>query len=263
MELVNSRKFRMELDSASLAKRAGKSEGEVLATIAAVKKASVPLRKMVTVAEGKKAKKYTVARLAVGPITTHYGKFNMFYIHVNDRWKVYEVLYKGLLDGNMMPKFDSKSIMMRIDSGCETGQKFGDLTCDCKWQLFNAMHAIDKHGAGMIVHIPAQEGRGLGITFKLGMLSLQSALGLNTVEASLLLAGNADRRDYAGVVGVLKFFGLPKGATINMLTNNPDKTRIFADNGYKVKSLKIEEANPNSILRRHYEAKRRYLGHKL
>src|SRR3989344_7132635 len=80
---------------------------------------------------------YEVARTAFGPILTPYGDLYQVNFTVDDRWKEYKVIVKAGFDEDaVMPKFDSlKPAYLRIDSGCEPGQMFYDMACDCKRQL--------------------------------------------------------------------------------------------------------------------------------
>ena len=64
----------------------------------------------------------------------------------------------------------------------------------------------------MIINVPAQDGRGMGISFKLATLWLQDTLGVDTVESASMIApgGVIDIRTYSGIIGILKFLIFPK-----------------------------------------------------
>ncbi len=163
-----------------------------------------------------------------------------------------------------MPIFQNPhTITMRIDSGCESGQKFGDITCDCKDQLFLAMREIAKIGEGIMINIPHQDGRGMGNPFKLATLSLQEQLRLTTVEAASVLtnAGPIDKRSYGGVIAILRFLQISERCEICLITNNPYKFKVFEENGYRAKRVPVA-IQPTQHTRRHLEAKQLYLGHK-
>ncbi|MEK9151523.1 MAG: hypothetical protein AAB547_02735, partial [Patescibacteria group bacterium] len=171
----------------------------------------------------------------------------------------------GLDQNHLIPAFKQTiSLVLRTDSGCETGQVFGDLTCECNEQLHLALKTIEKVGEGMIITIPRQDGRGMGLTFKLATLWLQDVLGVNTVESATLLApgGVIDVRTYSGVICILKFFGIAKNCKINLATNNPKKAEVFAENGYTVVDYTPIIVEPNEHTEMHLKAKQDHLGHK-
>lgn len=104
----------------------------------------------------------------------------------------------------------------------------------------------------------------MGLTFKLATLWLQDVLGVNTVESATLLApgGVIDVRTYAGVICILKFFGISKNCEINLATNNPKKAEVFAENGYAVVDYTPIIVEPNEHTEMHLKAKQKHLGHK-
>lgn len=155
-------------------------------------------------------------------------------------------------------------LVLRIDSGCETGQVFGDLTCECNDQLYLALETLEEVGEGMLINIPCQDGRGMGLTFKLATLWIQDMLGVNTVEAASLLVpgGVIDVRTYSGVICILKFFGISTTCWINLATNNPKKADVFAENGYMMADYIPVVIEPNEYTKAHLQAKQDHLGHK-
>ena len=120
--------------------------------------------------------------------------------------------YSVLAMGQLTPAFrlsfpGAEDLLLRIDSGCETGQLFGDRTCECHQQLDLCMQKIMRRGHGLIINIPFQDGRGMGLPFKLATLQLQLDLGVHTVDSFAMLDpdGRRDIRNYAGVIAILKF----------------------------------------------------------
>lgn len=115
---------------------------------------------------------YAVERRGIGVLNTEYGKFWQYSFSIDDQWEKYSVIVKAEIDQQTFaPIFKEKErLVLRTDSGCETGQLFGDLTCDCGEQLHLAMKTIAEVGEGMIINIPHQDGRGMGLTFKLATL---------------------------------------------------------------------------------------------
>ncbi len=247
-----------------IATKSNMSAKEVASFLCSVKHSMEPLSKRLSVIENGIKRYYTVERKGIGVLKTEYGKFWQYTFTINDRWKKYSVIVRAEFNKDrMVPVFKNKDrLVLRIDSGCETGQMFGDLTCECRDQLHLTLKMLEHIGEGMIVYIPGQDGRGKGLTFKLAMLWAQDVLNINTVESASLLASNGmiDVRTYSGVVCILKFFGVSKKCYINLVTNNPKKAEVFAQNGYLVKYIPII-IRPNKYTEKHLQAKQDYLGH--
>ena len=191
----------------------------------------------------------------------------LFHIQVNDEWRDYYVLYIGLLDQNKMPNLaenNDKEIIVRIDSGCLTGMVFGDRTCDCHEQLSIAIDSAIKNGIGFIIHIPSQDGRGMGIDFKLKTLDEQYYNHLNTVESAKKVSHleNIDRRTYHGAVGCLKFLGAKLNMRLNIATNNPEKIEAFKLAGFtNLNTSRVFATHISDEVKKHLSAKQQFLGH--
>lgn len=264
----NDQKIKNEIKPPSItdiAKKSNMSTKEVNSFLCLVKRSMKPFSKRISVIENGTKRYYTVERRGVGVLKTECGKFWYYTFAIDDQWKKYSVIVKAELDKNrFIPVFKNKSqLFLRIDSGCETGQIFGDLTCECHDQLYLTLKMLEQIGEGMIINIPYQDGRGMGLTFKLATLWIQDVLNINTVESASLLApgGLIDVRTYSGVVCLLKFFGVSKKCQINLVTNNPKKSEVFAKNDYTVKYVPII-IKPNKYTEKHLRAKQDYLGHK-
>ena len=254
----------MQIDYAQIASRTNRTLEEVEKVIGQAKESLIPNGKQVPVLENGTMRWYIVTRRGVGLLHTEQGDFYQFDFLINDNWGEYSVLYCGTLDENMMPVFCGEGpFLLRTDSGCETGQLFGDKTCDCRKQLLLAMELIAHKGEGIIVNIPRQDGRGLGLPFKLATLSLQTLLKMDTVEAAHAIApaGVIDIRTYGGVVAILKYFGLPTSRPINLATNNPHKCDIFIENEYSLSELTGVVIPPTEDTLVHLRAKQEHLGH--
>lgn len=243
----------------------GELRGEVSERIRELaKNAMSPVASRVAVAEGGTTSALDVIRTGVGPLVTKHGAFYEFAFTVTDEWSEYIAIVKADLDDDLQPVFRAPELPTRIDSGCGTGQVFGDLTCDCAEQLDRALKVIAANGEGVVVHVPRQDGRGLGVGFKLATLFLQTELGVDTVEASALLDPEGvtrDQRQYAGAIAVLRFFGLGPDAPIRLLSNNPAKLAIFQENGFTDSQLCAITVPPTEHTRRHLLAKQSYFGH--
>lgn len=173
-----------------------------------------PIKKYIQVVEASEKKNLIITRKGVGLIKTPYGEFWHYDFSVNDEWFKYSVLFKGDVDDQFNPLIPETQIPVpvRVHSGCETGLIFYDQTCMCREHLKKSMQEIARMDEGFIFQIPRLEGTGQGLPFKLAALLLQHYLSMTSIEATLALADgkDIDVRTYAGVIGILKFFGIEK-----------------------------------------------------
>lgn len=254
-------------DIAMLARRAKLSKKKFEERVALIHGAMAPVRTRFQVAEEGSTRWFIVERRGVGIIDTEFGDFWQFDFEIDDRWGKYSALVKTaseLHSEGLRPIFrKDRPLLVRTDSGCETAQVFGDRTCDCREQLALSMKTVQEAGEGIIICIPRQDGRGMGLDFKLATLWLQKELKVNTVEAACLLipGGEIDIRTYSGAVCILKYFGVPPSLAINLATNNPEKANVFHANGYEVNFQKIV-IKPTKATERHLLAKQQDLGHR-
>ncbi|HVC58657.1 MAG TPA: orotidine-5'-phosphate decarboxylase [Candidatus Acidoferrales bacterium] len=224
----------------------------------------IPVSKRINVLSNGENEELFVTRKGYGLLSTDFGKFLEYDFAINDGWNKYSVLVRAetnLVTGR--PIFSKQPLLVRIDSGCETGQLFGDRTCECREQLELAMEEIKTAKEGIIIHIPHQDARGLGLPFKLAALTLQDTLRIDTVEAAEILTkkGTIDTRTYAGAVAILKFFEITTQTKIDLATNNLKKTEILKENGYEIANLVPVLVNPTELTKIHLDAKQEKLGH--
>jgi len=151
---------------------------------------------------------------------------------------------------------DGPPPLVRIHSGCLTGDALGSLRCDCGDQLDLAMRQIVEEGRGVLLYIQ-QEGRGIGLVNKLKAYVLQDH-GADTVEANEMLGFPPDIRDYSLGAQVLVDLGLRK---LRLMTNNPSK--YAALDGYELEIVErvplIAGHRPES--QRYLDTKRVKMGH--
>lgn len=147
--------------------------------------------------------------------------------------------------------------LVRIHSGCFTGDVLGSLRCDCGEQLERSKEMIAEEGRGVLVYIHHHEGRGIGLVNKMKAYHLQEH-GRDTVDANIELGFPADMRDYSLGAQVLKDLGLTK---IKLITNNPGK--FAALKGYDLEIVErvpiIMSTNKENI--EYMETKKNRMGH--
>jgi GTP cyclohydrolase II len=241
----------------------GKQRAEILDRVEIARRSMVPVSKRVLVNDQGTAHTLKVSREGLGPLNTWFGPVHHFTFSIDDKWAKYSVLVMANLSPSFFPIFkDTTDLLLRVDSGCETGQLFGDRTCECRDQLELGLEKIAERGEGIVINIPRQDGRGLGLPFKLATLRLQEDLQVDTIEASALLDpdGSRDTRTFAGVIGILKFFEIPSGTRIGLMSNNNKKLEIFTDNGYRGKLVPVV-VPPTIYTLPHLKAKQAVFGH--
>jgi 3,4-dihydroxy 2-butanone 4-phosphate synthase / GTP cyclohydrolase II len=161
----------------------------------------------------------------------------------------------ALVKGDIDP---DKDVMVRVHSGCLTGDVFGSYRCDCGEQLEVAMSMIEKEGLGVILYLQ-QEGRGIGLANKLKAYALQDQ-GFDTVEANEELGFAADLRDYGVGAQILVAIGVKK---MRLLTNNPKKIIGLEGYGLQVTGRVPIECIPRQENIRYLSTKCHKLGHLL
>ena len=148
--------------------------------------------------------------------------------------------------------------VVRVHSGCVTGDIFHSLRCDCYAQLQVALERIAKTPNGVLIYLPFHEGRGIGLFNKIRAYALQDQ-GLDTVDANIELGHPIDARDYVLAAEILQDLGF---AEIRLMTNNPAKVDALKAAGIKVveRLPLVVSSNPNN--ERYLETKRRRMSHK-
>lgn len=211
--------------------------------------------KIVTIAEIIKYRRLNerlVMKFATCRIPTAYGEF----IAHGYQATVESSPYIALVMGDVT---DGEPTLVRIHSGCFTGDVLGSLRCDCGDQLHKAMQMIADEGKGVLLYIYHQEGRGIGLVNKLKAYVLQDH-GADTVEANHMLGFPGDMRDYGLGAQVLVDLGLKK---IRIMTNNPGK--LAGLQGYDLEIVErvplVCEPRPDNAF--YMSTKRRKMGHVL
>jgi GTP cyclohydrolase II len=143
-----------------------------------------------------------------------------------------------------------------VHSECLTSEVFGSLKCDCRDQLHRAQAEIAKRGFGVILYL-RQEGRGIGLANKVRAYALQ-AQGADTVEANELLHLPIDARQYDVAAAILGHLGV---ASIQLMTNNPDKLESLQRLGIRVDGRLPVLVAANEYSAGYLDAKRRLMRH--
>jgi GTP cyclohydrolase II/3,4-dihydroxy 2-butanone 4-phosphate synthase/GTP cyclohydrolase II len=149
--------------------------------------------------------------------------------------------------------------VVRLHSGCVTGDVFHSLRCDCHAQLKAALARITSEPLGVLIYLPYQEGRGIGLFRKIKAYALQDQ-GLDTVDANLKQGQPIDARDYAFAGEILKDLGF---ARVRLMTNNPDKIDALSTAGIEVLERIPLVVDPSPHNKAYLETKRKRLAHEL
>lgn len=192
-----------------------------------------------------------VHRVSEARLPTEYGDFNAVVYQNEIDHEVHIALVKGEIEG-------SQPMLVRVHSGCVTGDIFGSKRCDCGEQLHAAMARIEKEGTGVLLYLN-QEGRGIGLVNKLKAYRLQDG-GKDTVQANLELGFKADLRDYGIGAQILVDLGLRK---IRLMTNNPRKIVGIEGYGLEVVERVSLEIAPHEKNVHYLRTKKNKLGHML
>lgn len=182
---------------------------------------------------------------------TRFGEFTVYAY----RSLVDDNPYIALVCGDVS---DGQDTLVRMHSGCLTGDALGSMLCDCGEQLEHSMRMVAQEGRGVIVYIQHHEGRGIGILHKLKAYELQEKKGLDTIEANHALGHSMDSRDYGIGAQVLYDLGLRR---VRFLTNNPQKRVGLEAYGLVVVEQVPIESTPNPHNLRYLETKRDKMGH--
>lgn len=158
------------------------------------------------------------------------------------------------------PKGSTATVpIIRMHSGCVTGDIFHSLRCDCYQQLQKALERIVESDYGIIIYLPFHEGRGIGLVKKLQAYAEQDR-GLDTVDANLSVGAPVEARDYGLAAKILKDLGAPQ---VRLMTNNPLKVEALEKHGIKVVEQVPHKVEASPYNKRYLETKKQRMAHKL
>jgi GTP cyclohydrolase II/3,4-dihydroxy 2-butanone 4-phosphate synthase/GTP cyclohydrolase II len=149
--------------------------------------------------------------------------------------------------------------IVRVHSGCVTGDIFHSLRCDCYQQLQKSLELLVASKKGAIIYLPHHEGRGIGLVNKIKAYAEQDR-GLDTVDANLSIGAPVDARDYELAAKILKDLGFEQ---IRLMTNNPLKVEALGEYGIKVVERVEMVTTPSPYNERYLATKRQRMAHKL
>lgn len=149
--------------------------------------------------------------------------------------------------------------LVRVHSGCVTGDIFHSLRCDCYAQLQAAMERITTTPNGVLLYLPYHEGRGIGLVNKIRAYALQDQ-GYDTVDANVEIGAPIDARDYDLAARILFDLNFPR---IRLLTNNPAKVDALRAEGIFVAEQVSVTSKPTRYNQRYLDTKKERMAHKL
>ncbi|MGE3065528.1 MAG: GTP cyclohydrolase II [Hyphomicrobiaceae bacterium] len=166
--------------------------------------------------------------------------------------QAFVLIHRDATAGNELP-------VVRVHSGCVTGDIFHSLRCDCYPQLQAAMERIIASPLGILVYLPYHEGRGIGLVNKIRAYALQDQ-GYDTVDANVAVGAPIEAREYDLAAHILFDLGYPE---IRLLTNNPAKVDALGVEGIEVAEQipLIVKASPYN--KRYLATKKERMAHKL
>ncbi|MEM1371447.1 MAG: GTP cyclohydrolase II [Pseudomonadota bacterium] len=149
--------------------------------------------------------------------------------------------------------------LVRVHSGCVTGDIFHSLRCDCYAQLQAALERIVDEPNGVLVYLAYHEGRGIGLVNKIKAYALQDQ-GFDTVDANVKIGAPIDARDYDLAAAILFDLGFGR---VRLLSNNPAKVEALAAQGVKVVEQVSVVTPPHRHNERYLATKKKRMAHKL
>jgi 3,4-dihydroxy 2-butanone 4-phosphate synthase/GTP cyclohydrolase II len=193
-----------------------------------------------------------VRRVAESSLPTEFGQFQAHVFEsVLDREQHIALVYGDIENID--------NLLVRVHSECLTGDALGSLRCDCGPQLQMALAKVAAEGAGVIVYLRGQEGRGIGLAHKIRAYALQED-GRDTVDANLEQGLPVDSRQYGTGAQILVDLGV---TSMRLMTNNPVKYGGLEGFGLNIVERVPLESSPTPFNIDYLRTKRERMGHLL
>jgi 3,4-dihydroxy 2-butanone 4-phosphate synthase/GTP cyclohydrolase II len=175
-----------------------------------------------------------VRRVASAPLRPGAGPELQAHVFASD---VEDTEYLALVAGDpAAAAARGDSVLVRVQSVCPIGDVFAARSCDCHWQLDEALRAITAEGCGVFLYVHPRSRTSLVSTFQSHVLHLARGPGEGGVPGSPL-------RDFGLGAQVLSELGVRK---IRLLSNNPKKIAGIGGYGIEVVARVPIEAAPTS-----------------
>ena len=154
------------------------------------------------------------------------------------------LLYKG----DISQLNEKTDVLIRLNSACFTGDIFGDRSCDCNWQLFEALRLIDNSsGTGLVIYHFEHEGKAHGYFEKLKSFD------------GKMYPVDGDLRNFLPAVAILLHLNIHR---VRLITNNPEKQNVLVKNNIEVVEIVPVVSQDQSMLD-FYDYKATTFGHAL
>jgi GTP cyclohydrolase II len=200
---------------------------------------------------GRQPEEYSViVKLGEAPLKTRFGKFRLSAWY-DGHSEVYSI-HTSTLEG-------AECVPVRVHSSCVSAHYLNSVECDCREQLEIAQKHIADQGRGVII-ILDQQAKANGILATLNFKMVAEKYDVYSTAAYTLMGYPADARSYLSAAFVLKEM---KVASVDLLTNNPDKRKKFESFGIKVIKTTRVVADNRPDLADHYRNKKEFEGHEL
>ena len=185
--------------------------------------------------------KYAIANLPKGLIVAEEIQWAQL-PHASGTWQIATFKGEAGVDHAVLKFGDGSNgadqTLIRVHSECLTGDAFGSLRCDCGEQLKSSFNLIAEKGAGYIIYLRGQEGRGIGLSEKIKAYLLQDA-GADTIAANLELGHENDSRDWQDLISILDQL---KIKDVELITNNQAKVDAIVKSGRTVQVRAVAPA---------------------
>lgn len=162
--------------------------------------------------------------------------------HESGNWQIATFKGEAGLDHAVLKFGDGSNgadqTLIRAHSECLTGDAFGSLRCDCGEQLKSSFYLIAEKGAGYIIYLRGQEGRGIGLSEKIKAYLLQDG-GADTIAANLELGHENDSRDWQDLISILDQLEIKD---VELITNNQEKVDTIVKSGRTVQVRAVAPA---------------------